>query len=611
MATDCGRRIVEMVWEDLKPRDILTRKSFDNAVTVLMALGGSTNAVVHLIAMAGRAGVKLTARRLRRGLAQARRCICNLRPSGKYLMEDFYYAGGLRALLGRAARPAAPRRAAPSTARRWARTSPAPRSTTTTSSARATTRCRPRAAWRCCAATSRPTARSSRPAPASRALLTHTGPAVVFDDYNDLAARIDDEDLPSTPDSVLVLRNAGPLGGPGMPEWGMLPIPKKLLKQGVRDMVRISDARMSGTSYGTCVLHVAPESFVGGPLALVRDGDLIELDVPDRAPRPEGRRGRAGPPPRRLEAAGPALPARLRRDVLPPHHPGRQGLRLRLPRGHRARARAGDPLAGTGACVAGTAVAVPVAMASLVVGSPAESGARRAKNRDPGVVVRSFLLACVTVAGGCDPLLGTIQVPEYAAPARRVVEIPASCQVTARGQTPHLVTFRFRNVGSRTLFLASCSYQVVISSCTGGYQDQLFQPGACPCGIGCAGVGGPACSNSVEPVLAGGASDVVWEASLSVLDRDGLCAVAYQDFPPGATGYPSRFMPRLKALGRGCGRGRRSAGTSTWWADNRSWRSRCRWTKHQMAGPGTEGGDASCYHPALVLACAAAGGAGS
>ena len=121
-----------------------------------------------------------------------------------------------------------------------------------------------------------------KPIAADPSLLQHTGPAVVFDNYDDMAARIDDDDLDVTPDSVLVLRNSGPLGGPGMPEWGMLPIPKKLLKQGVRDMVRISDARMSGTSYGTCVLHVAPESFVGGPLALVQSGDRISLDVPSR-----------------------------------------------------------------------------------------------------------------------------------------------------------------------------------------------------------------------------------------------------------------------------------------------------------------------------------------
>ena len=170
---------------------------------------------------------------------------------------------------------------------------------------------------------------------AERRLLQHAGPAVVFTNYDDLAARIDDPSLPVTADSVLVLQNAGPLGGPGMPEWGMLPIPKKLLQQGVRDMVRISDARMSGTSYGACVLHVAPESFVGGPLALVQDGDIIELDVPAR--RLSLRVSDEELAQRRAQwtAARGRLPARLRPHVRPSRHAGRQGLRLRLPRRHR------------------------------------------------------------------------------------------------------------------------------------------------------------------------------------------------------------------------------------------------------------------------------------
>ena len=180
---------------------------------------------------------------------------------------------------------------------------------------------------------------------AERRLLQHAGPAVVFRNYNDLAARIDDPALPVTADSVLVLQNAGPLGGPGMPEWGMLPIPKKLLAQGVRDMVRISDARMSGTSYGACVLHVAPESFVGGPLAFVRDGDIIELDVPARRLDAARRRRGARQPPRRLETARGAVPARIRTDVRPSRHPGRPRLRLRFSRGHGADRGAGNTLA--------------------------------------------------------------------------------------------------------------------------------------------------------------------------------------------------------------------------------------------------------------------------
>jgi dihydroxy-acid dehydratase len=281
MATLAGKRIVEMVWEDLKPRDILKKESFDNGIVTLMAMGGSTNALIHLVAMAGRAGVKLPLERFNEFSAKTP-LLANVRPSGdKYLMEDFYYAGGLRALLSELGdllhlncqtvtgktlgdnlqgakiynqdviRP----RAKPLKASGGlvvVRGNLAPNGAVIKASA------------------------------ATPKLLKHVGKAVVFDDYNDMAARIDRDDLEADADSVLVLRNAGPLGGPGMPEWGMLPVPKKLLKQGVRDMVRVSDARMSGTSYGTCVLHVAPESFVGGPLALVRNGDLIELDVERR-----------------------------------------------------------------------------------------------------------------------------------------------------------------------------------------------------------------------------------------------------------------------------------------------------------------------------------------
>ena len=177
-----------------------------------------------------------------------------------------------------------------------------------------------------------------------RRLLTHAGPAVVFRNYNDLEARIDDPDLPVTPDSVLVLQDAGPLGGPGMPEWGMLPIPKKILALGIRDMVRLSDARMSGTSYGTCVLHIAPESFVGGPLAFVRDGDIIELDVPGRrltlrVADEELARRRAEWTPARAP-----LSARLRPPLLPARHAGRQGVRFRLSGRDCADSGAGDPL---------------------------------------------------------------------------------------------------------------------------------------------------------------------------------------------------------------------------------------------------------------------------
>jgi len=280
MAAAAGRRIVEMVWEDLKPRDLLTIEAFENAVTAVLALGGSTNAVIHLVAMAGRAGFALGLDRFD-ALSRRTPTIANIRPTGQYLMEDFYYAGGLRALLGRLrdllhldCRTVAGRTLGEGLggAEVYNDEVIRPRSEPlATDGGLAVLR-----------GNLAPDGAVIKHGAAEPRLRQHTGPAVVFRDYNDLAARIDDPALDVTADSVLVLQNAGPLGGPGMPEWGMLPIPKKLLAQGVRDMVRISDARMSGTAYGTCVLHVAPESFVGGPLALVRDGDAIELDVPGR-----------------------------------------------------------------------------------------------------------------------------------------------------------------------------------------------------------------------------------------------------------------------------------------------------------------------------------------
>jgi len=280
LATASGRRIVEMVREDLKPRDLLTLEAFENAVTAAMALGGSTNAVVHLVAMAGRAGVRLDLDRFD-ALSRRTPFLANLRPSGEYLMEDFYYAGGLRALLARI----------PDLLHLTARTASGRSLGETLEGAKVhndaviAPRDRPlfsEGGVAVLRGNLAPDGAVIKHTAMEKRFLKHRGKAVVFRDYNDLERRLDDPDLPVTPDSVLVLQRAGPLGGPGMPEWGMLPLPKKLLEQGVRDMVRISDARMSGTSYGACVLHVAPESFVGGPLAFVQDGDLIELDVPAR-----------------------------------------------------------------------------------------------------------------------------------------------------------------------------------------------------------------------------------------------------------------------------------------------------------------------------------------
>ena len=280
MASAAGRRAVEMVWDDLLPREILTAAAFDNAITTVMALGGSTNAIIHLIAIAGRAGVPLDLDRFDT-ISRHTPLVANIRPSGAFLMEDFYYAGGLPALLARL-RDLLHDDCL--TVNGHTLTSNVPDGIVSNDDV---IRTRENAlAFEGGVAILRgnlaPDGAVIKHAAAEPRLLRHSGTAVVFRNYNDLEARIDDPNLAVTPDSVLVLQDAGPLGGPGMPEWGMLPIPKKLLAQGVRDMVRISDARMSGTSYGACVLHVAPESFVGGPLAFVRDGDIIELDVPAR-----------------------------------------------------------------------------------------------------------------------------------------------------------------------------------------------------------------------------------------------------------------------------------------------------------------------------------------
>ncbi len=277
MANLSGRRIVEMVWEDLKPRDILRDASFRNAVTTLLALSGSTNAIIHLIALAGRAGIKLTIDdfdQLSKGIP----VLANVRPSGKYLMEDFYYAGGLPALL----------KALSSHLDLSCRTVTGKTLGENISGAETYNADVVRtlqdpvfssAGLVILRGNLAPAGAVIKAAAADPKLLKHSGRAVVFDSYDEMNARIDDPNLDVDAGSVLVLRNAGPKGAPGMPEWGNLPIPQKLLKAGVRDMLRISDARMSGTNYGTCVLHVAPESFVGGPLALLQEGDIVELDV--------------------------------------------------------------------------------------------------------------------------------------------------------------------------------------------------------------------------------------------------------------------------------------------------------------------------------------------
>ncbi|MBF9036762.1 dihydroxy-acid dehydratase [Rhodobacterales bacterium HKCCE2091] len=281
MASGCGRRVVEMVWEDLTPEKIVTDASVRNAAIVAMATGCSTNAVVHLVAMARRAGVELTLDDLD-ALGRDTPLLANIRPSGKdYLMEDFFYAGGLLAMmkqieerLDTSCMTVAGTTVAENIAEAkvWNDDVIRPLSNPVYHEG----------SLAVLRGNLAPSGAVIKPAACDPKYWVHEGPALVYDSYPEMKKAIDDESLDVTPDHVLVLRNAGPQGGPGMPEWGMLPIPKALIKQGYRDMLRISDARMSGTSYGACVLHVAPESFVGGPLALLKTGDIVRMDLPNR-----------------------------------------------------------------------------------------------------------------------------------------------------------------------------------------------------------------------------------------------------------------------------------------------------------------------------------------
>ena len=281
MSAESGRRIVSMVWEDLTPAKVQTRAAFTNAIAVAMAMGCSTNAIIHVVAMARRAGVDIGLDDFERA-SRVVPVIANVRPSGKeYLMEDFFYAGGLPALMSRLrdhldldALTVSGRTLGQDIGNAAVYNDDVIRPLDNPIYAEG--------ALAVLKGNLAPDGCVIKPSACDPRFLKHRGPAIVFDDYPSMKAAVDDENLDVTPDHVLILRNAGPQGGPGMPEWGMLPIPKKLLKQGVRDMLRMSDARMSGTSYGACVLHVAPESFVGGPLALVRNGDMIAVDIPAR-----------------------------------------------------------------------------------------------------------------------------------------------------------------------------------------------------------------------------------------------------------------------------------------------------------------------------------------
>ncbi len=281
MAAACGRRAVEMVWEDLTPGKVVTAAAVRNATVVAMATGCSTNAIIHLIAMSRRAGVDWGLDDID-AIGHDVPVLANVRPSGtEYLMEDFFYAGGLPALMKEVS----------------AHLHLTAITVTGKSLGEGILEAvnynddviRPlsnpvyhEGSLAVLRGNLAPNGAVIKPAAMDPRFQTHSGPAIVADSYAELRKIIDDENYPMTPDHVLVLRNAGPQGGPGMPEWGMIPMPKALLKQGCRDMVRLSDARMSGTSYGACILHVAPEAFIGGPLALIRDGDVVEMDIPKR-----------------------------------------------------------------------------------------------------------------------------------------------------------------------------------------------------------------------------------------------------------------------------------------------------------------------------------------
>jgi dihydroxy-acid dehydratase len=276
-----GRRIVEMVWEDLTPDKILTPAAFDNAIKVHMAMGGSTNAIIHVVAMARRAGIPVDMEKFDQ-LSRQIPVLANVRPSGKYLMEDFFYAGGLRAMMQNL-REKLDLSCLTVTGKTIGENIEGAKVHIPDVIHSLNDPIYAEGATAVLKGNLAPNGCVIKPAAADPRFLKHRGKAIAFEDYNHMMREIERDDLDVTPDHILVLKSAGPKGGPGMPEWGMLPIPKRLLGQGVRDMIRISDGRMSGTSYGACILHVAPESFVGGPLAFVQTGDEIEIDVDKRS----------------------------------------------------------------------------------------------------------------------------------------------------------------------------------------------------------------------------------------------------------------------------------------------------------------------------------------
>src|SRR5699024_1220639 len=281
MCAQAGSNIVKMVWKNVKPNDILTKDSFENGIKVSMALGGSTNAIIHITALAKRANIDIEMEDFNR-ISREVPVIANIRPSGdKYLMEDFYYAGGLLGMMKQME----------------SKLSTETKTVIGKSIGEVISKAevfnneviRPlknpiygEGSLAILKGNLSPNGAVLKASACNPKFMKHTGPAIVFDDYKSLKEFSDNENANVTENHILVLRNTGPKGGPGMPEWGMLPIPKSLLKRGVRDILRISDARMSGTSYGSCVLHVSPESYIGGPLALIKTGDNISIDVKNR-----------------------------------------------------------------------------------------------------------------------------------------------------------------------------------------------------------------------------------------------------------------------------------------------------------------------------------------
>ncbi len=307
LAERAGRRAVALAHDGTRPSSILTRKAFENAIRILEAIAGSTNALIHLIAIAGRVGVPLALDDFR--AAEDTPVLVDVEPTGKYLMEDFFFAGGLQAVINELL-PLLHPDAATVTGKTIAENASGVRTENPDVIRPFAEPLQPRSSHVVLQGSLAPDGAVLKRSAASPHLLRHRGPAVVFEDVHDLNARIDDPDLPVNAKSVLVLKNGGPKGAPGFPEFGTLPIPQKLLREGIDDLLRISDSRISGTSFGTTVVHVAPEAAVGGPLALVRNGDLIAFDAEagtldlELEPAEFERRGAAWTPPQRPYTRG-------------------------------------------------------------------------------------------------------------------------------------------------------------------------------------------------------------------------------------------------------------------------------------------------------------------